>query len=105
MLARVGFPLAATVDPALAWGVYLEIADEDELPPRVFVQWRVHPLLRDEFMKVEPARLLDDPKAGEYRFVVQVMNDALVAILRNAGFDARVMTGERIGEILVADPE
>jgi hypothetical protein len=105
IIARAGLPLAASIDPSISWGAFLEISNGDELPPQLYLKWRVHPLLRNEFKSVEPGRLLEDLKAKEYIAAERAMNDALVAIIENAGFNAQLAHGERIGQILITEAE
>jgi hypothetical protein len=102
-LVRAGLPIASTYDSALSCGVYLEIADEERMPPELFLKWRVHPQLNEHFMRV-PADLLEsDPQVKELQNAWQAMNTAITAILEFAGFSVRVLEGERAWELLVRE--
>ncbi|KUM89364.1 MULTISPECIES: hypothetical protein [Streptomyces] len=102
-LARAGLPVASTFDAALSWGVYVEIADDEQLPPRAFLRWRVHPVLQEHLRTVSRDALLSDPQVREFRVARDAMNTAVIAVLENAGFSARPARGERAGEVLVGE--
>ncbi|RRR77816.1 hypothetical protein [Streptomyces sp. RP5T] len=102
-LARAGLPLASTFDDALSSGVYVEIADEERLPPQAFLKWRVHPILQEHFRTVPHNALLSDPQVRELRIAQEAMNTAVIAVLEGAGFSARLARGERAGEVLVGE--
>ncbi|MFJ4203911.1 hypothetical protein ACIP2Y_30345 [Streptomyces sviceus] len=102
-LVRAGLPVASTFDSTLSCGVYVEIADDEQLPPQAFLQWRVHPLLQEHFRTVPHDALLGDPQVRELRVAREAMNTAVIAVLENAGFSARPARGERAGEVLVGE--
>ncbi|MFC8365941.1 hypothetical protein ACFUIY_39500 [Streptomyces griseorubiginosus] len=102
-LARAGLPLASTFDATLSSGVYVEIADDEQLPPQAFLQWRVHPVLQEHFRTVPHDALLSDPQVRELRVAQEAMNTAVITVLENAGFSARPARGERAGEVRVGE--
>ncbi|MDH6516399.1 hypothetical protein M2164_002838 [Streptomyces sp. SAI-208] len=102
-LVRAGLPVASTFDDTLSCGVYVEIVDDEQLPPEAFLKWRVHPVLQEHFRTVPHDALLSDPQVREMRVAQEAMNTAVIAVLENAGFSARPVRGERVGEILVGE--
>ncbi|MDF5756273.1 hypothetical protein [Spongiactinospora sp. TRM90649] len=102
-LARAGLPIAATLDGALSSGVFVEIVDDERLPPELLLKWRVHPILREHFLEVAADRLQGDPVVREMKHAERAMNTAIIAILEFSGFSARVLEDERVGEILVGE--
>ncbi|MEU5046417.1 hypothetical protein [Streptomyces griseorubiginosus] len=102
-VARAGLPVASTFDATLSSGVYVEIVDDEQLPPQAFLQWRVHPVLQEHFRTVPHDALLSDPQVRELRVAQEAMNTAVIAVLENAGFSARPARGERAGEVLVGE--
>jgi hypothetical protein len=54
-------------------------------------------------MQIARDRLSEDLSAREYLIAERAMNDALIAIVKNAGFTVQLMTGERVGEILIGE--
>ncbi|MFJ9154545.1 hypothetical protein ACIRP7_42420 [Streptomyces sp. NPDC102270] len=103
VLVRAGLPIASTFDATLSSGVYLEIADDERLPPEAFLRWRVHPMLQEHFRTVPHDELLSDPQVRELRVAQDAMNAVITAVLDNAGFRTRTARGERAGEILVGE--
>ncbi len=103
-LARAGLPIAGTFDSSLTSGVYVEIADDQRLPPELYLKWRVNPVLTQHFVQVDIARLTSDPVVAELKNAQQAMNTAIISILEFAGYVARVNKDLRPGEIHVVEP-
>jgi hypothetical protein len=105
VLARAGLPIASTHDASLSSGVYLEVVDEEKLPPEVFLKWRVHSTLHVHFRGVAHGRLESDPQVAEMANAERAMNAAITEILASSGFNAREARGERVGEIVISGRE
>jgi len=104
-LVRAGLPIAGTLDASLTAGAFLEIEDDEALPPTGFLEWRVHPSVHEHFRGVSHAELLSDPQVQAMRTARQAMNAAVAAILESAGFQVREAVGERAGELVVGPQE
>jgi hypothetical protein len=100
-LVRAGLPIAATFDPSLSSGIYLESIDES-MPPAVFLEWRVHPGFNDHFLSLSHDELLGDPQVQAMRNTQRAMNTAITAILEFAGYQVREAMSERPGELVVS---
>ncbi|GAA1637615.1 hypothetical protein GCM10009733_038390 [Nonomuraea maheshkhaliensis] len=103
-LTRAGLPIAGTFDSSLTSGVYVEIADDQRLPPELYLKWRVNPVLTHHFVQVDIARLTSDPVVAELKNAQRTMNTAIISILEFAGYVARVNQDLRPGEIHVVEP-
>lgn len=104
-LAKAGLPIASTYDESLSSGAYLEVVDDEKLPPEVFLKWRVHPTLHTHFRGVPHEQLGNDPLVMEMANAGRAMNVAIAAILEFSGFSVREVRGERAGEIIISGPE
>lgn len=104
-LARAGLPIASTYDASLSSGAYLEVVDDEKLPPEVFLKWRVHPTLHAHFRSVARGQLESDPQVAEMVNAGRAMNAAITAIIAFSGFKVRESQGERVGEIVISECE
>ncbi|MFK0153277.1 hypothetical protein ACIQVK_14565 [Streptomyces sp. NPDC090493] len=104
VLAKAGLPIASTYDASLSVGAFLEVADDEKLPPEVFLKWRVHSTLHAHFRSVQHDRLEGDPLVMEMVNAEQAMNVAIASILKFSGFNVRMARGERVGEMVISEP-
>jgi hypothetical protein len=105
VLAKAGLPIAATYDASLSCGVYLEVIDDEKLPPEVFLKWRVYSTLYAHFRGVSPGQLESDPQVAEMANMERAMNAAITAILTFSGFEVMDSQGERAGELIIGERE
>ncbi|MCK2243024.1 MULTISPECIES: hypothetical protein [unclassified Crossiella] len=87
-LAEAGLPMTGDLAPGLRVGVRVEVDPADDEAGGVWVDWHTHPRLAEAAADCVNERRLDDPVLTRQGEVMEAMQQAMLAILTAAGFQA-----------------
>lgn len=100
VLVGIGVPIAETGDPSLSSGAFLEVFDDEELPPKLFLRWVVHPVLSLHFRSLG-ATGCAATQVREMMVARSAMNEAITKILTASGFQVGPGGGEQVGGMFI----
>ncbi|MCO1578914.1 hypothetical protein M8C13_24470 [Crossiella sp. SN42] len=87
-LAEAGLPITGDLAPGLRVGVRVEVDPADDEAGGVWVDWHTHPRMANAAADCVNEGRLDDPVLTRQGEVMEAMQQALLAILTSAGFQA-----------------
>ncbi|MGW0519451.1 hypothetical protein [Crossiella sp. NPDC003009] len=88
-LAEAGLPITGDLAPGLRVGVRVEVDPADDEAGGVWVDWHTHPRMATAAADCVNEGRLDDPVLTRQGEVMEAMQQAMLAILTSAGFQAR----------------
>ncbi|GAA2823620.1 hypothetical protein [Crossiella cryophila] len=87
-LAEAGLPMTGDLSPGLRVGVRVEVDPADDEAGGVWVDWCTHPRMAEAAANCVAEGRVDDPVLTRQGDVQEAMQQALLAILTSAGFQA-----------------